>query len=84
MSTKEQLLPDFNLTPEQSSAFANYGPLDAIRATVAARILSGDPSALVPTDAQIAFVHRLASAMGLSLNGLPAADDADRGASNSR
>ena len=68
MSTNAQLRPNFDLTPEQATAFANYGPLDAIKATIAARILSGDPSALAPTLAQITFVSRLATAMGVANN----------------
>jgi hypothetical protein len=57
--------PQFSLTPEQEAAFANYGPPEAIKATVAARILSGDLSALTPTPEQLAFDGRLACEMGL-------------------
>ncbi|GMO20770.1 hypothetical protein BwSF21_14850 [Bradyrhizobium ottawaense] len=59
------LCPTFSLTPEQSSSFANYGPLESVKATIAARILSGDPSALAPTDEQLAFVRDLKDKMGL-------------------
>lgn len=65
MATKEGMQPTFDLTPDQQQSFSGYGTLADIRATVAARILSGDPSALEPTDAQIAFVLRLANAMGV-------------------
>lgn len=65
MSTRVDLRPDFALTPEQEAAFVNYGPREAVKATVAARILSGDPSALIPTAEQTAFVMRLAREMGL-------------------
>jgi hypothetical protein len=57
--------PQFSLTSEQAVAFANYGPPEAVKATVAARILSGDLSALTPTPEQLAFVGRLACEMGL-------------------
>jgi hypothetical protein len=65
MSTRMDLRPSFALTPEQEAAFASYGPLECVKATVAARILSGDPSALTPTAEQIAFVLRLAREMGI-------------------
>ncbi len=61
--------PHFELTREQKAAFEDYGKLDDIRATVAARVLSGDPSAMTPTGEQVNFVRRLAEAM----------DQADRG-----
>jgi hypothetical protein len=66
MSTHADLRPDFALTPEQEAAFAQYGPPETVKATVAARLLSGDPSALQPTAEQQAFVTRLAQAMGLA------------------
>jgi hypothetical protein len=59
------LCPTFSLTAEQDSSFVNYGPMDSIKETIAARILSGDPSALEPTDEQLAFVRELRSRMGL-------------------
>jgi hypothetical protein len=65
MSTHVDLRPSFALTLEQEAAFANYGPPECIKATVAARILSGDPSALTPTAEQITFVLRLARHMGI-------------------
>jgi pyruvate/2-oxoglutarate dehydrogenase complex dihydrolipoamide acyltransferase (E2) component len=66
MSKRTDLRPNFALTPEQEAAFANYGPQEAVKATVAARILSGDPSALIPTAEQTAFVKRLAREMGIA------------------
>ena len=60
---RESLIPCFDLTPAQAIAFANYGPIEAQRATIAARLLSGDPSATSPTEQQIAFVRTLAKAM---------------------
>ncbi len=70
MSTRADLRPDFALTPEQEAAFANYGPPEAVKATVAARVLSGDPSALIPTAEQMAFVVRLAREMGIPAHAL--------------
>lgn len=65
MRRDPELQPIFDLTPEQLSSFQSYGSLNSVRATVAARILSGDPSALRPTADQIRFVKKLATAMGL-------------------
>lgn len=58
--------PRFTLTPEQESAFAAYSkdPLDRA-STVAARILSGDPSALKPTPEQLQYVEQLRRFMGV-------------------
>lgn len=75
MKTRAGLRPDFALTPEQEAAFANYGPQEAVKATVAARILSGDPSALIPTAEQIAFVARLGREMGIPAYALAIAVD---------
>ena len=63
---RKSFQPQFSLTSEQRTAFASYGPPEAVKATVAARILSGDPSALTPTAEQLAFVERLACEMGIS------------------
>ena len=60
---REGLVPDFRLTLAQASAFAIYGPIDAQRATIAARLLSGDPSALEPTAEQVEFVRSLRQLM---------------------
>jgi hypothetical protein len=58
--------PRFDLTPEQEKAFATYGDRkpDTMRQTLAARILSGDPSALTPTADQLEYVQRLRQFMG--------------------
>jgi hypothetical protein len=58
--------PRFILTPEQESAFAKYSdnPIDRA-STVAARILSGDPSALKPTQEQQDYVQQLRKFMGV-------------------
>lgn len=59
--------PRYALTPEQEKAFAKYGTgnIDDIRQTLAARILSGDPSALTPTPEQLDYVKRLRQFMGV-------------------
>ena len=58
--------PTFSLTPEQEAAFEAYSadPLDRA-STIAARILSGDPSALKPTPEQMSYVQRLRKYMGV-------------------
>jgi len=67
---REGLIPEFPLTPAQEAAFASYGPMNARCATIAARLLSGDPTALAPTREQITFVRGLAAAMGVHADGL--------------
>lgn len=62
---RHSMQPSFDLTDEQAIAFATYGPEECQKATIAARLLSGDPTALLPSDDQRAFVSRLALAMGL-------------------
>ena len=57
--------PTFSITAEQESSFTSYGPTDSIKATIAARIVSGDPTALEPTDEQFAYVRELKKRMGL-------------------
>jgi hypothetical protein len=58
--------PRFALTPEQEKAFSGYSanPVDRL-STVAARILSNDPSALTPTPEQTEYVQRLRQFMGV-------------------
>ena len=58
--------PFFDLTPEQQQRFGSYSknPTD-IRSTIAARILSGDPSAGKTTSAQTEYVSRLKKFMGV-------------------
>ena len=58
--------PTFTLTPEQEQMFRSYStnPVD-IRSTVAARILTGDPSAGKATPEQLEYVKRLRKFMGV-------------------
>ena len=58
--------PRFVLTPEQEKAFSGYSanPEDRL-STVAARLLSNDPSALTPTPEQTEYVQRLRKFMGV-------------------
>ncbi len=52
--------PSYEMTPEQMGRFGGYSAnLDDIRQTFAARILSGDPSAVGPTPAQKAYAAAL-------------------------
>jgi len=59
--------PNYDLTPEQTEAFKTYGTgdIDDIRQTIAARIFSGDPSALNSTPDQNAYVNELRKFMGV-------------------
>ena len=67
MRTGNMAPPRFTLTPEQEQAFSSYSadPLDRA-STVAARILSGDPSALKPTPEQQDYVQQLRKFMGVT------------------
>jgi hypothetical protein len=58
--------PNFELTPTQKEKFGSYSkdPND-IRQTIAARILSGDPSAGDATPEQQEYVSRLRQFMGV-------------------
>ena len=63
MRTNPELTPNFELTPEQtkflnSNTYSKASDTDR-KATIAARILSGDPSAGTPTEEQNQFVDRL-------------------------
>ena len=59
--------PRFALTPEQQERLGGYSADEAdIRATIAARILSGDPSAGKPTPEQTEYVDRLRQFMGVN------------------
>lgn len=74
--------PTFTLTPEQQTRFANYSQNpDDVRATVAARILSGDPSAGTATPEQMEYVQRLRQSLPAPPPAAPAMP-AMRGASN--
>ena len=63
MRTNKQFKPSFDLTDEQTGNLAgtNYtkAALQDRRETIAARILSGDPSGGTPTTEQQEFVDRL-------------------------
>ena len=58
---KNNIVPDFDLTPEQASAFKDYGGGDprAIKETIVGRIISGDPSAGKYTPEQKAFANNI-------------------------
>ena len=67
MRTNNNLKPNFELTDEQhtnlkGSFYENAKEQDR-KATIAARILSGDPSGGAPTPEQSDFVHRLKNKM---------------------
>jgi hypothetical protein len=67
MRTTPELKPNFDLTPEQtkfldSNIYKQASDEDR-KATIAARILSGDPSAGTPTDQQRQFVETLKGSM---------------------
>ena len=67
MRTGNMEPPRFALTPEQEKSFANYSTDPVDRAsTVAARILSNDPSALQPTPEQLNYVQQLRKFMGVT------------------
>ena len=58
--------PNYDLTPEQNEKFGSYSKdINDIRQTIAARILSGDPSAGQPTPAQLEYVDKLRQFMGV-------------------
>jgi hypothetical protein len=58
--------PRYDLSPEQASSFSGYGNnLEDQRQTIAARILSGDSSALQATPEQLEYVGRLRQFMGI-------------------
>ena len=54
---QNDLLPPFELTPEQKEAFKGYGDDRSQRETVVGRIISGDPSALNVTEEQKEFAE---------------------------
>lgn len=67
MRTKKEYAPDFSLTKEQeqfldTTTYRNAPESDRL-ATIAARLLSNDTSAGVPTAEQSLFVSRLKAAM---------------------
>jgi hypothetical protein len=60
---RPEFSPEVDLTPEQQQAFAAYGQPKDQKATVIARIISGDSSAGQPTQQQLEFAQRLAASM---------------------
>lgn len=56
--------PTFDITEDQQSRFSTYGSPVDIRSTIAARILSGDPSAGDATEEQRMFVGGLRKEIG--------------------
>ena len=66
---RTDMTPNFALTDEQtkfldSNSYRDAGDVDR-KATIAARLLSGDPSAGTPTQEQSAFVNELKLKMGI-------------------
>jgi hypothetical protein len=58
--------PRFDLTPDQQQRLGGYSKnMDDIRATIAARILSNDPSAGQATPEQMEYVQGLRKFMGV-------------------
>jgi hypothetical protein len=58
--------PRYELTPEQTERLKGYSSnMDDIRQTLAARILSGDPSAGKATPEQLEYAQRLRRFMGV-------------------
>lgn len=58
--------PSYAMTPKQMEKFKGYSKnIDDIRQTFAARMLSGDPSAIEPTEDQLAFAAQLRKFMGV-------------------
>ena len=58
--------PAYAMTPAQMEKFKGYSKnIDDIRQTFAARMLSGDPSAVEPTPEQLAFAAQLRKFMGV-------------------
>jgi hypothetical protein len=64
MRTNPTLRPNFDITPEQQQRFGQYGSPDDIRQTIAARLLSGDPSAGTANPAQVKHRNALMGAFG--------------------
>lgn len=78
---RESSPPSFNITPEQRERFATinngqpYGSEQDIRETIAARILSGDPSAGAATPEQFAYARGLGHRMSAAPGGQNSSDD---------
>ena len=56
------ITPDYELTEQQKEKFKDYGDIGNIKRTIAARILTNDPSALDMTEAQKEWVRLYLSA----------------------
>jgi hypothetical protein len=67
--------PLFSLTPEQSGRFGEYGPVEAQRSTVAARLVSGDPSAGRGTPEQLSYAEQLRGHLGPQPQSAPPSPD---------
>ena len=67
MRTGLMKAPRYEMSPEQLKAFSGYGDnnLDAIRQTFAARLLTGDPTAISPSPEQAAYAAELRKFMGV-------------------
>lgn len=60
----KKIKPQFALTPDQLTTFSEYShDENDIKHTIAARILSGDPSVGIPTNEQMEFVKKLRKEM---------------------
>ena len=57
MRKHQFLRPSFGLTKEQQAAFKDYGPEEDQKSTVAARLISGDPSAGKPSPEQADYMN---------------------------
>ncbi len=69
INMRQQGYPDFDITPEQAqyldtTEYRN-APMQERSATIAARELSGDPTAGITTEQQKAFVKLLRQRMGM-------------------
>ena len=64
MRTDPTAKPKFDLSPEQLQKLAGYGSPDDMRQTIAARLLTNDPSAGTASPDQVAFVNQLMTLLG--------------------
>ena len=65
MQQRPEYQPKFGITPQQEAQFSNYGSPQDVRDTIAARLISGDPSAGRPTFEQNEISRRIARFMGV-------------------
>lgn len=65
---RQSQVPEFSITPEQKKSFKGTSyesaPEAELRATILARILSGDPSIKSPTKEQIDLARKIKEQMG--------------------